>query len=87
MSETTTQRPLGEVLARAYGWEFEPRDPTRPPWAQPSLRGVEHAYTGNVAVVPLERADRVQLHNLDRPSDERDDLEPFDWTPAGWGVS
>jgi hypothetical protein len=44
---------------------------------------VQLAITDNRATVNLACADRVQLHGLDRPSYERDWLEPFDWTPAG----
>ena len=81
-----SDRPLGDVLARAVG-DFTPQHPFRPPWHRPTLRSVEHAATGNVAVVRLERADGVELHGLDRPSYEQDDLEPTDWMPIGWGVS
>lgn len=81
-----TPRPLGDVLAHAWS-DFVPKHPERPPWHQPTLRGVELAYTGNICTVPLIVADRVHLHGLDRPSLDRDDLEPTDWTPAGWGVT
>lgn len=80
-----SDRPLGDVLVHAWD-EFTPEHPERRPWRQPTLRGVELAYTGNVAVVRLERADTVELHGLGRPSWEQDWLEPTDWTPAGWGV-
>jgi hypothetical protein len=80
------ERPLGDVLARALG-DFTPEHPNRPPWHRPTLRGVEVAYTGNVAVVRLDRADRVELHGLDWPSDERDELEPTDWMPVGWAAA
>lgn len=79
--------PLDQVLARALVEDFVPEHPNRAPWHQPTLRGVELAYTGNVAVVRLDCADRAELHGLDRPSWERDDLEPTDWTPIGWGVA
>jgi hypothetical protein len=82
----TPERPLGQVLATAWD-DFVPQRPNRPPWHQPTLREVQVAYTGNIVIVPLEVADRVQLHNLGAPSDYRDDLEFFDWTPAGWGGS
>jgi hypothetical protein len=36
--------------------------------------------------VPLAIADRPRLCGLAEPSWERDDLEPFDWMPAGWGA-
>lgn len=78
--------PLDRVLTRAWG-DFTPKRPGRAPWHRPSHRPVKVAYTGNLITVPLEVADRVQLRGLDRPSWLRDDLEPFDWTPAGWGVS
>ena len=81
----TGERPLDEVLS--HGWSnFTPARPGRPPWHRPTLRHVEIATTGIVAIIPLEIADRAHLHGLDRPSDWQDDLEPFDWTPAGWGV-
>ena len=82
----TADRPLGEVLARSLG-DFTPQHPNRAPWHRPTLRYVEVAITDNRAVVPLAIADRVQLRGLDRPTGWRDDLEPLDWTPAGWGVS
>lgn len=82
----TPARPLGEVLAHAYG-DFTPRHPDRPPWHQPRAVIDTVAVTDNRAVVPLALADRVHLHHLDRPTWTRDYLEPFDWTPAGWGVT
>lgn len=78
--------PLDQVLARAIG-DFTPRHPDRPPWWQPRRVVDEVAVTDNRAVVPLIVASRVQLCRLDRPTWMRDDLEPFDWTPAGWGVT
>ena len=60
-------RPLAGVLA-ANAQEFIPEHPRRPPWHQPTLRGVEVATTGNVAAVPLVSADKAQLRNLARPS-------------------
>ena len=81
-----TDRPLAEVLAR-NAQDFTPEHPRSPVWHQPTLRKVEVAYTGNVAVVPLEVADRAHLQHLDRPSHEQDYLEPSDWMPAGWGVT
>jgi hypothetical protein len=83
---STPERPLGQVLATAWD-DFAPERPNRAPWHQPTLRGYELAATGNVIEVPLLVADRVQLGNLGVPSDYRDELEPFDWTPAGWGVT
>lgn len=81
------ERPLGEVLARRWLDDFTPRRPDRAPWHQGTLAHVEHTTTGNVVTVPLIVADRVTLHGLDRPSDERDDTEPGDWHPVTWGVS
>ncbi len=78
-------QPLDQVLARAWG-DFVPRRPDRPPWWQPRSVVDEVAVTDNRAVVPLIVADRVHLCGLDRPTWMRDDLEFFDWTPAGWGV-
>jgi hypothetical protein len=79
-------QPLGEVLATAWD-DFTPEHPRRAPWHQPTLRGVEVAYTGNVVVVPLHEADTAKLQRLDRPSDERDWLEPGDWMAGpGWGM-
>jgi hypothetical protein len=78
--------PLDRVLTR-YGGEFVPEHPERAPWHQPTIRTVEVAVTDNRATVDLAIADRVHLRGLDRPTFERDDLEPFDWTPAGWGVA
>ena len=43
--------------------------------------------TGNVAVVPLVKADRVQLHGLDRASEWQNDLELTDWMAVGWAVA
>ena len=81
-----SERPLDQVLVTAVE-DFEPERPDRAPWHRSTLRHVEHAYTGNVVTVPLVVADRVHLGNVDRASDERDDLEWFDSTPAGWGVA
>ncbi len=67
--------------------DFTPEHPERTPWHQPSGQRVELAYTANVAVVCLDRADREQLHGLGRPSWEQDWLELTDWMPVGWGVS
>jgi hypothetical protein len=80
-----SERPLSDVLRTAIP-DFTPEHPQRAPWQREQLDHVEHAYTGNIIIVPLKIADRVHLRGLDRPSDERDDLEPSDWTPAGWGV-
>jgi hypothetical protein len=82
----TTERPLNDVLLRVPFADFTPTHPDRPPWAHERLEGVQHAYTGNVAVVNLAVADRVQLRNLDQPSYDQDWLEYGDWTRAGWGV-
>lgn len=79
-------QPLDQVLL-TNPQDFTPEHPRRAPWHQPTLRRVEVAHTGNFAVVNLRKADRAQLRGLDRPSWDRDHLEPFDWTPAGWGVS
>lgn len=81
------ERPLGEVLSRRSPDDFEPQTPDRAPWHRETLDYVEHATTGNVVTVPLVVADRVTLHGLDRPSDDRDDLEPGDWHPVTWGVT
>ena len=78
-------RPLDQVLGRAVE-DFTPERPGHPPWHQPTLDRVELASTGNLVTVPLRKADRVRVYGLGRPSWEQDDLEPFDWTPAGWGV-
>lgn len=78
--------PLDQVLLTTSGG-FVPERPRRAPWHQPTLRRVEHAYTGNVAVVPLKFADRVQLHGLGRLSRDRDDLEPTDWMAVGWAIA
>ena len=81
-----TPRPLDEVLRHAIP-DFTPEHPERPPWTQPTWRPVEVAATYNAVTVPLIAADRVQVHGIGRPTDLRDDLEPTDWTPAGWGVA
>jgi hypothetical protein len=47
----------------------------------------EVASTGNVVTVPLIIADRVHIHGIDTAARYQDDLEPHDWTPAGWGVT
>ena len=83
MPAIAVSRPLGDVLARALG-DFTPEHPNRPPWHRSTLRDVEVAYTGNLCTVRLERADRVQLVGLDRPSYERDELELSDWLAIGW---
>ena len=84
MSSTPT-RPLGDVLAHRSG-DFVPQHPERAPWWQPRSIVDEVAATDNRAVVPLLIADRVQLARLGRPTGVRDDLEPSDWTPQGFGV-
>lgn len=81
----TPERPLGDVLARAMD-DFTPQRPDRPPWHQPTLTHVEHAYTGTVLTVPLIIADRVHLHGVGRPTDWQDDTELADWLPITWGV-
>jgi hypothetical protein len=81
----TRERPLEQVVARAR-CDFEPEHPGRAPWHKPTLRRVEIAITDNRAVVNLAVADRERLHGLNRPSYERDWLEPYDWMPVGWGV-
>jgi hypothetical protein len=79
-------RPLDQVLTRAF-YDFVPEHPERAPWHRERLDRVEHAYTGNVAVVNLAAADRVKLRNLDSPSWDQDWLEPGDWRRGpGWGV-
>jgi hypothetical protein len=47
----------------------------------------EVASTGNVCVIPLGLADKVKISGIDNAPRWRDDLEPHDWTPAGWGVT
>ena len=81
-----SERPLSDVLRRAVP-DYQPEHPDRPPWWQPRSVVDEVASTGNVAVVRLERADRVELHGLDRPSYEQDWDCPEDWTRQSWGVS
>ena len=76
--------PLDQVLTRAWG-DFTPKRPGRAPWHQPSHLPVEVAYTGNVAVVPLEIADRVRLRNVGRPSGLRDDTGALRLDPGGLG--
>lgn len=80
-----SDRPLDQVLVTALD-DFVPERPNRAPWHRSTLHHVEHAHTSNVVTVPLVVADRVHLRNVARASDERDELEPFDWTPAGWGM-
>lgn len=77
---------LDQVLAYPWG-DFVPEHPGRAPWWQPRLYPVQPAYTGNIVTVPLVRADRAELHDLDRPSHEQDWLEPTDWMPVGWAVA
>lgn len=81
-----SERPLDQVLVTAVE-DFEPERPNRAPWHQPTKPTPQVASTGNVVTVPLVVADRVHLRNVDRASDERDELEPVDWTPLGWGVT
>ena len=76
---------LDLVLQRAWG-HFTPEHPSRRPWRQGRV-SYGLAYTGNVAVVPLRIADRVQLRGLDRARYDRDDLEPTDWMPVGWATA
>jgi hypothetical protein len=87
MSASTPERPLGDVLHRAFDIEFTPAHPERLPWHQHTLPSVELVCTGNLVEVPLEIATRVSLRGLKRPTWERDFLEPGDWRKGpGWGV-
>jgi hypothetical protein len=84
----SSEAPLADVLKSARD-DFVPAHPERRPWHQPSLdySRLEIAVTDNRATVNLAYADRVQLLGLDRPSYERDWLEPGDWMRGpGWGV-
>jgi hypothetical protein len=85
---STGERPLADVLLRTPR-DFVPAHPERAPWAQPTLdwTRVVWAITDNRAVVNLRVADRVRLQGLERPTYTRDDLEPYDWMPRGWGAS
>ena len=74
--------PLDQVLV-TNPQDFWVEHPERKPWHRPTLRRIEHAYTGNVRTVSLKGADQAQLRGLGIPSWDRDWLEPFDWTPAG----
>jgi len=47
---------------------------------------VDFAVTDNRGQVNLAVADRVKLKGLERPTCMRDDLDPADWMPRGWGV-
>lgn len=78
-------KPLAQVVSRSLG-DFTPQRPTRAPWHQPTLGYIEHAWTGNTHVVPLEVADSVCLIGVGRPTWAQDDLEPGDWYPITWGV-
>jgi hypothetical protein len=82
---TTAERPLSDVLLTTPG-DFTPERPERAPWHQPTLGDVEIVVTDNRRRVNLAVADRVKLRGLERATYARDDLEWFDWTPAGWGV-
>jgi hypothetical protein len=85
MMSSTRERPLADVLLRA--WEDStPARPERAPWHQPTLRDFQLAATDNRVTVNLAVATRVRVHDLGRPTGERDDVEWFDWTPRGWGV-
>jgi hypothetical protein len=87
MSESTPERPLGDVLHRAFDLEFTPECPECPPWHQHTLDSVELVCTGNLVEVPLEIATRVELRGLYRPTWDRDFYEPGDWRKGpGWGV-
>ena len=80
-----SEQPLDQVLALNLGG-FAPQNPVRPPWQRQTLREVQYAYTGVVAVVGLEHADKTQLRNLGVPSDWQDDVE-FDRLAAGWAIA
>jgi hypothetical protein len=90
MSYTTPERPLVDVLHRLPGIDtFQPEHPDRdPPWHQRTLPPSELVSTGNLVEVNLAVATRVSLIGLDRPSWDRDPLEPYyDWRKGpGWGV-
>jgi hypothetical protein len=81
-----SERPVGDVLLHAIP-EYVPEHPERAPWQREQLDHVEHAYTGNIIIVPLKFADRVHLHGLDRPSWDQDPDTPEDWTRESWGVA
>jgi hypothetical protein len=83
-----SEGPLADVLRHAWG-DFTPAHPNRPPWHQPTLdySRADWAITDNRATVNLAVAGRKKLQGLDRPTYERDDLEPGDWMRGpGWGV-
>jgi hypothetical protein len=87
MSSSTPERPLGDVLHRAFDLEFTPARPERSPWHQQTFDSVTLVCTGNLVEVPLEIATRVSLVGLKRATWERDFLEPWDWKRGpGWGV-
>ena len=79
------QWPLDQVIA-TNSQDFVPERPDLPPWAQPRLRSVEYAATGNVVTVPLRIADRVQLRGLDRATRDPWDMLPEDMTRQSWGL-
>jgi hypothetical protein len=87
MSSSTPEQPLSDVLHRQRE-EFLPERPQDdPPWQQPAFDSVTLVCTGNLIEVPLDVADRVTLRGLNRPTWERDYLEPGDWRRGpGWGV-
>jgi hypothetical protein len=87
MSASTPERPLSDVLHRAFDLEFTPEHPELAPWHQRTFDTVTLVCTGNLVEVPLEIADRVTLRGLNRPTWERDFFEPGDWRKGpGWGV-
>jgi len=77
--------PLDQVIATNPGG-YVPERPDRPPWAQPRLRSVEYAATGNVVKVPLRIADRVRLRGLDQATLDPWDMLPEDMTRQSWGL-
>jgi hypothetical protein len=76
--------PLDKVLARTAYQDFAPERPNRPPWARGHV-SAEHASTGDVATVDLAKADRANLHGLERREPEQPELWE-DQTPESWGV-
>jgi hypothetical protein len=77
--------PIDKVLLRTSAEDFTPEHPRRPPWLQPTVRSIEYASTGDVATVPLAKADRANLHGLGRR--EREQPEDYeDIVSSSWGV-
>ena len=87
MSGSTPERPLGDVLHRAFDLEFTPEHPELRPWHQHTFDTVTLVCTGQSRGGSARDRYPRSLRGLKRATWDRDFLEPWDWRKGpGWGV-